>query len=61
MDDNRKIKAHIRMLVYGPLLLLPVIAFFLIAALILNEAAAMYLSGIRNQAESRRIAEEKAS
>lgn len=26
-----------------------------------DEAAAMYLSGIRNQAESRRIAEDKAS
>ena len=43
MDENRRIKAHIRKLVYGPVLILPVIAVFLIVALVINEEAAKFL------------------
>ena len=43
MEENKRIKAHIRRLVYGPVLILPVIAVFLIAALVINEAAAKFL------------------
>lgn len=43
MDENKRIKAHIRKLVYGPVLILPVIAVFLIVALVIDEGAAKFL------------------
>ena len=43
MEDNKRIKSHIRRLVYGPLLTLPIIAVFAVTALIVNEDAAKYL------------------
>ncbi|MBO4289326.1 MAG: PAS domain-containing protein [Lachnospiraceae bacterium] len=43
MEENKRIKAHIRRLVFGPVLILPIIAVFVVVALLVNEKAAKFL------------------
>ena len=44
MEDNKKIRSHIRVLLYSPLIVLAIIGVFLIVALLLDEGAAKYLA-----------------